>query len=76
MLRKNVVVMALIVEPDLYEHCSACIHCSSGTETLVADCSEEDGHSRKLRTGDPALIGHREGENDEENREDKIEVWL
>lgn len=62
------------VPPDLYDHCSASIRCSSGAEALVADSSEEDGHSGELGTGDPSLVSYREGENDEENGHNKIEV--
>lgn len=64
------------VLPDLYDHRSACVSGSSGTETLVADSSEEDGHGGELRTGDPALVSHGEGENNEENRKNEIKVWL
>lgn len=60
--------------PDLYDHCFTCIRRSGGAEALVADSSEEDGHSGELGTGDPALVSHREGENDEKNGQDKIEV--
>lgn len=60
--------------PDLYHHCPACIRGSGGAEAHVADSSEEDGHSRELRTGDPALVSYREGENDEEDGQDEIEV--
>ena len=61
---------------NLYDHCPACIRRSSGAEALVADGSEEYGHSGEFRTGDPALISNREGENDEENGHNKVEVWF
>lgn len=62
------------VTSDLYEHRPACISCSGGTQALVADSGEEDGHSGELRTRDPAFVGYREGENHKENRQDKIEI--
>lgn len=63
-------------QTDLYDHCLACVCCSSWAEALVADCSKEDSHCRELRTGNPVLVSHREGENNKEDREDKVEVWL
>lgn len=57
----------MTVPPDLYDHCSACIRCSSGAEALVADSSEENGHSGELRTRDPTFVSYREGENYKEN---------
>lgn len=69
-------MISCCVPSDLYDHSFACIHHSTGAEAQVADSSKEDGHCRELRTGDPALVSYRERENDEEDREDKIEVRL
>lgn len=72
--------MALIVEcwvtPDLYDDCPTCICCSCRTKAVVADGSEEDGHSGELRTWDPTLVSYREGENDKENGKNKVKVWF
>lgn len=58
----------------LYEHGSACVRCSSRTEAVVADSCEEDGHRGKLRTWNPFLVSYREGEDDEKDRNDKINI--
>lgn len=60
--------------PHLYDNCPACICRSCRAKAVVADSSEEDGHSGELRARDPALVSYREGENDEENGQDEIEV--
>lgn len=62
--------------PDLYDDRLPCIGCSSSAKAIVADSSKENGHSGELGAQDPALVSHRKGENDEENRQDKIEVWF
>lgn len=58
----------------LCDDCPTCIRSSCGAQAVVADGGEEDGHSGEFRTRDPALIGYREGENNEEDRQDKVEV--
>lgn len=62
------------VSSDLYDDCPACICSSCGAEAVVADSGEEDGHSGELRARDPALVSHWEGENDEEDGQDEVEV--
>lgn len=62
------------ISSNLYDNCPACICSSCGAQAVVADGGEEDGHSGELRTRDPALVGYREGENNEGDRQDKVEV--
>jgi len=61
---------------DLYDHGSPCVGGRHGTEAHVADDEEEDGHGGQLWTRDPHLVRYGEGENDEEDREDEIQVWF
>ena len=64
------------VTSDLYDHGPPCVGGRSRAQAQVTDDEEEDGHGGQLWTGDPDLVCYREGENDEEDGEDEVQVWF